>query len=149
MPQFSFRLDSSMWGELDRKLVNPVVNTRQIVIHQSLAERFIAAFSEAIAANPTFPSQDEEMCIGCMQTKANVKLVRRCEGAVRQFVAGGQQLQECVPCFCRPMWCIDCLAKWFAARQDKEQPETWLSSRAPCPTCRSAFCILDVSLIRD
>ena len=55
---------------------------------------------------------------------------------------------ECRQCFCRPMWCLSCLGRWFASRQNQERPETWLASCVPCPTCRSKFCILDVCLIR-
>ena len=56
-------------------------------------------------------------------------------------------IPACETCYCRPMWCLTCLGKWFAMRQDKNRPDTWLSSKCPCPTCRSKFCLLDVSLI--
>ena len=35
----------------------------------------------------------------------------------------------------------------FAYRQDQSQPQTWLSSRATCATCRATFCMLDVAKI--
>lgn len=70
-----------------------------------------------------------------MQVNANVKLLRLCQG---------DSEGECQQCYCRPMWCLTCMGKWFASRQDQQQPETWLSSRVPCPTCRAKFCILDV-----
>ena len=82
--------------------------------------------------------QQLEPCIGCMQQPANIKLQKMC-------APSGEG--ECVPCYCRPMWCIECMAKWFASRQDQHQPETWLASTSPCPTCRSKFCMLDVCLI--
>lgn len=45
------------------------------------------------------------------------------------------------------MWCLECLGKWFASKQDHARPDTWLQSTCPCPSCRSAFCILDISLV--
>ncbi|CAG5993357.1 unnamed protein product [Menidia menidia] len=73
---------------------------------------------------------------------AGTKLVRLCQAA------GSDQESECQQCFCRPMWCLMCLGRWFASRQDQQRPETWLSSRVPCPTCRAKFCILDVCVVR-
>ena len=57
--------------------------------------------------------------------------------------------ERCGHCFCRPMWCALCMARWFAQRQLlAERPtDSWLRGRAPCPTCRTPFCILDVSRI--
>lgn len=84
-------------------------------------------------------SQELEPCIGCMQTIANIKLIKNCQEPNEG---------ECQQCYCRPMWCLTCMGKWFASRQDQQHPETWLSSQVPCPTCRAKFCILDVCLIR-
>lgn len=140
---FYIRLTSIEYSELERKIINPVVNARQVVIMQSLSDRFLSAFTEAVKENPrVFLLEEQDMCIGCMAVKADVKLQRRC-GTTNAGEGG------CVTCYCRPMWCLTCLGKWFAARQDQDQPEMWLSSRAPCPTCRSAFCILDVCIISE
>jgi len=73
-----------------------------------------------------------------MQVQANIKLQKLC---------GSTGEGECVPCYCRPMWCIDCMGKWYASRQDQQQPDQWLASTSPCPTCRAKFCMLDVCLI--
>ncbi len=54
---------------------------------------------------------------------------------------------ECMRCYCRPMWCLECMGKWYASRQDQSAPETWMSSRSPCPTCRATFCMLDVCML--
>lgn len=98
-----------------------------------------AGAGKAVPA-PTGPGlQELEACIGCMQTRAGVKLVKSCQDA-----AAG----ECQQCYCRPMWCLTCMGKWFASRQDPQRPDTWLASRVPCPTCRARFCILDVCCIR-
>ncbi|PIO13143.1 hypothetical protein AB205_0138330 [Aquarana catesbeiana] len=80
-----------------------------------------------------------EPCIGCMQTSANIKLVKNCHEPNEG---------ECQQCYCRPMWCLTCMGKWFASRQDQQHPETWLSSQVPCPTCRAKFCIVDVCIVR-
>lgn len=88
---------------------------------------------------PLFPLQELEACIGCMQSRASVKLVKTCQEAAEG---------ECQQCYCRPMWCLTCMGKWFASRQDPQRPDTWLASRVPCPTCRARFCILDVCAVR-
>lgn len=79
-----------------------------------------------------------ETCAGCLQKEANVKLQKLCT-----------ELREgdCQQCYCRPMWCLDCMGKWFASQQDKDNSQTWLSGKTPCPTCRRRFCILDVCYI--
>ncbi|KAK7072525.1 hypothetical protein SK128_025209 [Halocaridina rubra] len=142
VPSFWIKLTALEYKELERKIVNPIVNARQVVVQQSLSDRFLAAFMETVNLNPKVALLgDIDMCIGCMETVANVKLQRRC-GSLQDGSGEG-----CVMCYCRPMWCLSCLSKWFAARQDQNHPETWLSSRAPCPTCRSNFCLLDVCMI--
>ncbi|KAK3856887.1 hypothetical protein Pcinc_019149 [Petrolisthes cinctipes] len=143
---FYIRVNSMSYSELERKLAYPVVNPRGLVVKSSLVDRFLPVFMETVNNNPVLPANQEEssMCIGCMATEANVKLQRRC-GRVEDGGGGGNGL--CAHCDCRPLWCITCLSKWFAARQDQNSPETWLGSRAPCPTCRATFCMLDVSLI--
>lgn len=113
-------------------------------------------------------TQEVEPCIGCMQVPANTKLVRLCQEdgkivcvcaevcvSITQplilrllCVVGADNELDCQQCFCRPMWCLSCLGRWFASRQDQQRPETWLSSKVPCPTCRSKFCILDVCVVR-
>nr|CAD7581851.1 unnamed protein product [Timema californicum] len=77
-----------------------------------------------------------------MAATSNVKLVKLCvsDNSVRD--------DPCTRCDCRPMWCIDCMAKWFASRQDQAHPETWLGSKCTCPMCRSRFCVLDVCQLR-
>jgi hypothetical protein len=61
-----------------------------------------------------------EPCIGCMTQTANVKIQRTCQSSQElgeAAVAGaggnpGGEEDACVNCYCRPMWCIDCMAKW-------------------------------------
>jgi len=139
-PLFIIRLNALDYADMVDRLQNPINNVRGIIINQDVHSRFLQVFIHEVEQNPIYESSEEmDFCLGCMQRRANTRLVRRCV----TDTAG------CTPCFCRPMWCLSCLAKWFAARQDTEHPETWLSSRCPCPTCRNPFCILDVSLIEQ
>lgn len=57
------------------------------------------------------------------------------------------QTGPCRQCFCRPMWCLSCMSKWFAARQNQHTPESWMASHAPCPMCRATFCMLDIQKV--
>ncbi|XP_046571270.1 E3 ubiquitin-protein ligase TM129-like [Haliotis rubra] len=138
---FNVRLNATEFGDLKEKLQSPVRNARNIVIKQSLSDQFLDAFRQQVHRNPPFtppPSMEVEACIGCMQMQANVKLQKLCDNPTEG---------SCVQCFCRPMWCLECMGKWFASRQNQNEPETWMSSLSPCPTCRSKFCVLDVCKI--
>ena len=74
-----------------------------------------------------------------MQKESDVKLVKLCDD---------QEAGTCVQCFCRPMWCLECMGKWFASRQNQQTPEMWMAGKSPCPTCRATFCVLDVCKIK-
>ncbi|XP_076878653.1 E3 ubiquitin-protein ligase TM129 [Brachyhypopomus gauderio] len=136
---FDIRLNSTEYGELREKLHAPIRNAANVVVHLTLSELFLETFKSHVEMNQVYThrsGQELEPCIGCMQVTANIKLMRLC-----------QDDSECQECYCRPMWCIVCMGKWFASRQDQTRPETWLSSTVPCPTCRAKFCILDVCLV--
>ncbi|KAL8624098.1 hypothetical protein ACOMHN_036101 [Nucella lapillus] len=146
---FSIRLNALEYSDLRTKLQAQVQNARNIMVRQSLSDQFLDAFHSTVSENPVFPVQvnmELEPCIGCMQKESNVKLQRQCVGEENAGAAAGGE-NPCVQCFCRPMWCQDCMGKWFASRQDQQHPETWLSGNAPCPTCRAKFCMLDVCAI--
>ncbi|KAM4051725.1 E3 ubiquitin-protein ligase TM129 [Anomaloglossus baeobatrachus] len=139
---FDIRLNSTEYGDLKEKLHAPIRNAANVVIHQTLSDMFLDTFRSLVEANSVYEMQSNrelEPCIGCMQTIANIKLVKYCQEPNEG---------ECRQCYCRPMWCLTCMGKWFASRQDQQHPETWLSSQVPCPTCRAKFCIVDVCLIR-
>ncbi|XP_037636817.1 E3 ubiquitin-protein ligase TM129 [Sebastes umbrosus] len=141
---FNIGLNSTEYAELREKLHVPIRNSANVVIHQTISELFLDTFRAQVDLNQayTLPSgQEVEPCIGCMQVQANTKLVRLCHAE------GADNEPECQQCFCRPMWCLSCLGRWFASRQDQQRPETWLSSRVPCPTCRAKFCILDICVV--
>ncbi|XP_070693136.1 E3 ubiquitin-protein ligase TM129 isoform X2 [Pempheris klunzingeri] len=142
---FDISLNSTEYAELREKLHAPIRNSANVVIHQTISELFLETFKAQVELNQpyTLPNgQEVEPCIGCMQVPANTKLVRQCHAE------GADNESECQRCFCRPMWCLSCLGRWFASRQDQQRPETWLSSRVPCPTCRAKFCILDICVVR-
>lgn len=142
---FRFRVNSLEYQNLQDRLAGPIANVHSIQIYRTVSERFVDVFKEQVAENPRAPlspAEEVEPCIGCMIVTANVRLQRRCGSADR---AG--ESEPCVNCYCRPMWCVDCMGKWFASRQDQSRPETWLAAKCPCPTCRSKFCVLDVVLI--
>lgn len=143
IPPFSIRLNALDYRDLKEKLQTPVRNARNIVIRQSLSEQFLHAFAEQVSLNPVFHLPDgmeADTCIGCMQKESDIKLQKHC---------GTEGEGGCVQCYCRPMWCLECMGKWFASRQDQSRPDTWLSSKTPCPTCRAVFCILDVCKIQS
>lgn len=141
---FNISLNSTEYTDFREKLRAPIRTSPNVVIHQTISELFLETFRAQAELNQQYslPSgQELEPCIGCMRVPANTKLVRLCH------TSGVDNESECQQCFCRPMWCLFCLGRWFASRQDQQQPETWLSSKAPCPTCRAKFCILDVCMI--
>ena len=91
--------------------------------------------------------QELEPCIGCMQQQSDCKLQKMCADPQPGVAGNGSEARACQQCYCRPMWCIDCMARWFASRQNQAEPERWMSSKSPCPTCRSIFCVLDVCIV--
>lgn len=140
---FDIRLNALDFKDLQDKVSRPITVLQNIKFHRTLLDRFIDTFKEEVNRNPFYDTAQElDQCIGCMQTSSNIKLNRLCNSAENRDSDG------CTTCYCRPMWCIECMAKWFASRQDENAPETWLSSKCTCPVCRAKFCILDVCHVR-
>ncbi|XP_046850225.1 E3 ubiquitin-protein ligase TM129-like [Xenia sp. Carnegie-2017] len=139
---FVIRLNSLDYSELREKIQAPIVNARNVIIHQSISDQFVKAFKEQVEQNERYhidrASEIIESCIGCMVQDSNVKLQKLCASSGNE---------ACINCFCRPMWCLECMGKWFASRQDQHSPGDWMSCTSPCPTCRAKFCVLDVSLL--
>jgi len=143
--EFFIRLNALEFSDMKDRLNAPLLNARNIVIHQTLNDRFMIAFKEQIQQNgtiemPSLLDQDSEKCIGCMDKPANIKLLKRCAP-----LSHG----ECKQCYCRPMWCLECMGRWFSSRQNQNEPATWMSSLSPCPTCRSKFCMLDIFTVQQ
>lgn len=86
-----------------------------------------------------------EQCIGCMTEIANVRLINRCESLDELGPEAA-----CGNCLCRPMWCLSCLARWYASRLIHKgiPPTEWFLNRVSCPTCRTVFCVRDVVRIK-
>nr|CAD7462014.1 unnamed protein product [Timema tahoe] len=159
---FNIRLNALDFKDLQDKVNRPINVLQNITFHRTLTDRFLDAFKEQVVQNVlhetsqcdnnntkiNLPQSHDivclkvpELCIGCMAATSNVKLVKLC---VSDNSVGDD---PCTRCNCRPMWCIDCMAK-FASRQDQAHPETWLGSKCTCPMCRSRFCVLDVCQLR-
>ena len=47
-----------------------------------------------------------------MVNMSNVTLVRRCQEQRAGAEPPRDGEEPCVNCYCRPMWCVDCLGKW-------------------------------------
>ncbi|OON18310.1 hypothetical protein X801_05839 [Opisthorchis viverrini] len=95
-------------------------------------------------------TKELEQCIGCASQPANVMLSQRCDPEAHaqldaEIGSAFLYVPPCGVCRCRPMWCLECMARWFASRQTESHrpPNIWLSGRVPCPTCRSIFCVRD------
>ena len=58
-----YRLNALEYSDLRDKLSSPVVNARNIVIHQSISERFVAAFEEQVLQNNTYHKTNDEVRI--------------------------------------------------------------------------------------
>ncbi|KAB0398232.1 hypothetical protein E2I00_008821, partial [Balaenoptera physalus] len=67
------QLNSTEYGELCEKLRAPIRSAANVVIHQSLGDLFLETFASLV--------EDLEACIGCMQTRASVRLVKTCQEA--------------------------------------------------------------------
>ncbi|BES96624.1 Putative transmembrane protein precursor [Nesidiocoris tenuis] len=139
---FAFRINSIDFLELQNSVHCRVTVLEGARFRKTTTERFLDVFIDTVNKNPPYEiprntASEIEKCIGCLQVQADVKLVKCCT-----------QSEQCVNCMCRPLWCIECMGKWFASRQDQEAPETWLSSTCTCPICRSVFCILDVCRLK-
>ncbi|KJE90682.1 transmembrane protein [Capsaspora owczarzaki ATCC 30864] len=137
---FDIRLNSTDFSAIQDKLTTIIRNAQSIVIAQTLSDRFVTAFLETVSQNPVYPHPassshvaTDDMCVGCMAHPPRAKIVQRC-----------QTPTACTPCYCRPMWCLECLGKWFASKQNPAATSNWLNGTAQCPTCRATFCLLDV-----
>uniref|UniRef100_A0A1I8F398 RING-type domain-containing protein n=1 Tax=Macrostomum lignano TaxID=282301 RepID=A0A1I8F398_9PLAT len=139
--QFEVRVNSAVYSDLREKLTAPVTAAQSVMIRQSLSDQFVEAFAECVAENgrlrgaPGQQQQQPQQCLGCLNQPADCRIAPGCDSA-----------GNCGGCRCQPMWCRGCLGRWFASRQAQagRETEAWMSGKAPCPTCRAEFCVLDV-----
>ncbi|XP_049298635.1 E3 ubiquitin-protein ligase TM129 [Anopheles funestus] len=148
---FIIRINISHIRELRDRLQRPML-VMPSVQFRNLTERFVDAFKEEVALNPTFASthvaEDGDCCLACLQVQPDVKIVKYC----LDIDARGAILPEserCQPCGCRPLWCVGCLATWFASQQRRADRDTWLSKKTTCPMCRARFCVRDVCYLEN
>ena len=61
---FVIRLLSTDYGDLREKIQAPIRNARNIIIHQSLTDRFLEAFREQVELNEKFfLAETDEVCL--------------------------------------------------------------------------------------
>lgn len=155
----SFSLPASSLESLRSKLRFRLIHAEGVELEPTVVQRFIKAFTEVVAENGSMlPPGDMELdlCVGCLNSPANVVLSQRCDPSAHasldaQLGSSLPVVPPCGVCRCRPMWCLECLGRWFASRQIESHRPTsvWLSGRVPCPTCRSIFCVRDVVPLAD
>lgn len=143
--RFTFRITTVMLRDLQPRLLNAVRVPEHISLMPTLVERFVNVFKQYVDQNPVYIIDEEpEMCIGCMQAPADVKINRRCLPPPPHLEGGPQQCQQC---HCRVLWCASCMGRWWATRAGGPA-SGWLAGRCTCPVCRAVFCLLDVSPAR-
>lgn len=140
-------------NHLREEISRPIEVLDSLVLPKPLHERFVDVFVKELERNPRFKNfkrEELEPCLGCSQTLAEVKLAKQCvdsrfqQEAEQQDGFNPMSNTPCQICACRPMWCARCIGRIFASKQDQTTPELWMAGRAPCPTCRALFCVLDV-----
>lgn len=139
---FSIRINSLDFKDLQDRINRPITVLASVKFHTTLIDRFIDVFVAEARKNPKYslpPSSDT--CFACMAKIPDVKINKNCRDGAHEH--------NCTNCFCRPMWCVNCLGRWFASRQDQSERDSWLRNQATCPMCRSVFCMLDVCLLQE
>ncbi|KAM3726516.1 E3 ubiquitin-protein ligase [Dirofilaria immitis] len=147
---FVIRVRAESFRDLRNKLDKPIALAREVVLKQSLNERFVEAFTQQIGLNPRYDYGEPERlepCLGCSSELSNVKLWKRCLNDVQDDMDAEASRPRCEQCYCRPMWCDTCMGLIFASKQDPHRPELWMPGKAQCPTCRATFCVLDVAFL--
>ncbi|EAT44886.1 AAEL003776-PA [Aedes aegypti] len=150
--EFSIRINALDFKDLQDRINRPITILSSVKFHRSVLERFVDVFKEQVSHNPTYRLEGNaavdsaDSCFACMQAQPNIKIQKNCLD-VDEAGVPLPEAQCCQVCNCRPMWCIDCVAKWFASRQNQSERESWLQQKCTCPMCRARFCVLDVCYI--
>uniref|UniRef100_A0A915PR73 Transmembrane protein 129 n=1 Tax=Setaria digitata TaxID=48799 RepID=A0A915PR73_9BILA len=150
---FVIRVRAESFRDLRNKLDKPIAMAREVVLKQSLNERFVEAFTQQITLNPKYDYHEPERlepCLGCSTEMSNVKLWKQCLNDIQDAMHNmdaERSRPRCTQCYCRPMWCDTCMGLIFASKQDPHRPELWMPGKAQCPTCRATFCVLDVAFL--
>ncbi|XP_064074517.1 E3 ubiquitin-protein ligase TM129 [Vanessa tameamea] len=139
--KFTFRISTTSLRDLQPRLDRAIRVPEHISLLPTLIERFVDVFKQHVEQNPVYQIDEEvELCIGCMQNPADVKLDRRCVPPPPHIE---DEHLPCQQCNCRVLWCTACMARWWAARAGGA-PASWLAARGSCPVCRAPFCLRDV-----
>lgn len=149
--EFSIRINALDFKDLQDRINRPITILSSVKFHRTLLDRFVDVFKDQVAQNPTYrwpvtADDSQDNCFACMLVLPNIKIRKNC----LDVNEAGEALPEllcCQVCNCKPMWCIDCVAKWFATRQEHSDREFWLQQKCTCPMCRARFCVLDVCYI--
>ncbi|XP_022181873.1 E3 ubiquitin-protein ligase TM129 [Myzus persicae] len=138
---FIVRIRSEDFKTLEEHIGHPIQIADNVKLQRSRTERFIEVFRDQVSQNPVYNGYssaelEDDVCAGCLVNPPDVKLTKCCEDS--------NDIVNCTSCRCKPMWCVDCMAKWYESRQPQNDTTIWLSSKCTCPLCRQLFCILDV-----
>ncbi|XP_011313749.1 E3 ubiquitin-protein ligase TM129 [Fopius arisanus] len=139
---FTIRININDVENLLEEITMPRRDSSSIQIPQTLTEIAIYAIKKEIAKNPTYKTNQQlDQCAVCMQAISNVKLNRNCPDIPEM-----DGIPACKTCNCPPIFCIDCLAKWFLSTS-RRRAKTAAEVKSSCPQCRSPFCLKDVSYV--
>uniref|UniRef100_A0A1Q3FHE9 Putative e3 ubiquitin-protein ligase n=1 Tax=Culex tarsalis TaxID=7177 RepID=A0A1Q3FHE9_CULTA len=152
--EFNIRINALDFKDLQDRINRPITILSSVKFHRTVLDRFVDVFKEQVGVNPRYRAepgdvavdQQPDSCFACMQVQPNVKIVKQCAD-LNEDGEPVPETRRCQPCGCRPMWCIDCVARWFASRQNQSERESWLQQKCTCPMCRARFCVLDVCYI--
>uniref|UniRef100_A0A182QLV4 Uncharacterized protein n=1 Tax=Anopheles farauti TaxID=69004 RepID=A0A182QLV4_9DIPT len=149
---FNIRISTAFIRDLKDRVQRPIV-VLPTVQFRSLTERFVEVFKEQVALNPSVTEiaagDGGDNCLACLQARPDVKLVKYCLDVDAVTGAPLPASECCQPCACRPLWCVECLATWFASRQQHYERDSWLSKKTTCPMCRALFCVRDVCYLEN
>ena len=99
--------------------------------HPPSFELFVEKYAPLIAELRAEIVTASETCLVCGINNINVRLQRCCQNA-----CGSENEPQCR---CNAQVCLDCLLQTYWTQTEHE-----LRSSAPCPLCRSPFCLLDL-----
>ncbi|KAA0189749.1 Transmembrane protein [Fasciolopsis buskii] len=112
-------LPASNLDALRAKLRCPLIKARGVDLEPTVVQRFVQAFTDVVdEGDPVILDSDIdlEQCIGCMGQTADVTLIRRCASSDPftgdSSISVNQNEPSCGTCRCRPMWCLECMARW-------------------------------------
>lgn len=168
--EFMIRINALEFKSLQDRMLRPITILDGVTFSKTVIDRFVEVFKQQIESNPRYKTSEvnsfggkmfnghstalfsvhfqvTDSCFACMQAEPNIKLQKQCTDVNDNAQPLNNAESRCGNCYCRPMWCVDCMAKWFASRQNQYEKEVWLQQKCTCPMCRATFCILDVCYI--